>query len=233
MEALEHADGNALFDELSKILKECEEVRSGLDEGVKKAIDISHVSHMKEPSFHESIRVLFWAISSNHKGVFADSGIEVTHEPPFFNFPDRGLYVETAELKECVEKYFKTIIDGPELIIKGIERLEKLVGDSETTIQSIKDEGGLTALKDGAKAAKNLLKVKDQIAKVKKLKDVIGNTVSEVQVLMPKLIDYTKNADEIGKKAYEHNLVYPYMIFDKFHEGPMKTQAEIDAMGKK
>jgi len=57
--------------------------------------------------------------------------------------------------------------------------------------------------------------------------------VKDLPLLMPRLQEYSKNADEVGFKAFEANLMWPNEIFDKFHDGLKKTPEEIEAMNKK
>jgi len=113
MEWIDHPRCNALFEEASSLLRDIEEIRSGLEDSRKRAINISNVKMLREPSFHEAIRVLFWAISANNKGKFSDAGFEVLVYPPYVTIKNTHLFIYTTELNECLTKYIATIVDGP------------------------------------------------------------------------------------------------------------------------
>jgi len=235
MEWVDHTRTNSMFEEAQSILSNIEKLRAGIEDSSNNAMNISNVSHLKEPSFHEAIRVLFWAISANNQGEFHKAGFDVQAYPPFVSIKDSGLWIQTAELNDCLTTYITTIVEGPEIILKLIPKLDRLIEDLDRAISDMKNEAGanMSTIKASIAAGKNLNRIREQLPKVKRTKELVEEAVKDIPNLMEKLLQYVKDADGIGGQAYKDNLYWPREIFDKFHTGPKKTPEEIAAMNKK
>jgi len=235
MDWVDHTKTNSMFEEAQSILSSIEKLRAGIEDSRTNAMNLSNVALLKEPSFHESIRVLFWAISSNNQGDFTKAGFDVQAYPPFVAIKDTSLWIQTEELNNCLTAYVNTIIEGPEIILKLIPKLERLIEDLDKGISDMKNEAGanMATIKAGIAAGKNLNRIRDQLPKVKRTREIVEEAVKDIPNLMEKLLQYVKDADTIGQKAYNDKLFWPKEIFDKYHPGPKKTPEEIAAMTKK
>jgi len=83
-----------------------------------------------------------------------------------------------------------------------------------------------------SRLGKNSAQLAKELKKCQRLQEIIQQTVPEVKALIPKLKTMYETADEVGAKAYALSMWRPGEVFEKFHTGPRKTEAEIEAEKK-
>lgn len=223
------------FSEASSLLKTAESIRSGIEDSRENAIKQSNVCFLKEPKFSEAVRVLFWAVSAGYGGEIKKSQIDASPAPPFLTIDCGNLLYETYQLNSCLNTFLKTVGDGPASIEELIFKLESMIVKMEDLSANARTEATNQGLGfgDSAKAAlnttKNINKMRNELPKVKRVKEILLDGVNETKFLVEKMIEFIATADITGSEAHRNNVLRPKDIFDKYHPGPKLTAEEIAA----
>jgi len=226
------------FGEASSLLKTAESLRSGIEDSRENAIKQSNVNLLKEPRFSEAVRVLFWAVSAGYSGDIKKSQVDVSANPPFLTMDCGNLLYETYQLNSCLQTFLKTVVDGPKSIEELIFKLEAMIVKMEDLSANARQEASNQGLGfgDSAKAAlntaKNVNKIRTELPKLKRTKEIIQEGFNETKVLSEKLVEFVATADITGSEAYKNNVLRPKDIFDKYHPGQKLTPEEIAARKK-
>jgi len=223
------------FGEAGSLLKTAESLRSGIEDSRENAIKQSNVCFLKEPKFSEAVRVLFWAVSAGYGGEIKKSEVDAMASPPFLRINCGNLLYETYQLNACLNTFLKTVTDGPKSIEELIFKLESMIVKMEDLSANARTEATNQGLGFGesAKAAlnttKNINKMRTELPKVKRTKEVIEEGLNETKFLVEKMAEYIASADITGSEAFKNNVLRPKDIFDKYHPGQKLTPEEIAA----
>jgi len=133
-------------------------------------------------------------------------------------------------LKTCVEAP-KTVVDIVQDITKLAEQMPELLKDPAGDAKAA-NLNPLDLAKAVANSAANMAKLGKQVPKCKDLPELVKSAVADLKAVIPKIRDFVKDADTVGKKASDEGNRKPKGIFDKYHPGAKKTEAEIAAEKK-
>ena len=88
-------------------------------------------------------------------------------------------------------------------------------------------------MKVTAETMQNINKVRKQMPKIQRVKDVVDQTKAEVEEMTGYLHGLIENADEVGAKAHEVQKYAVDVICHTYHPGPFKSKEEIEIIKKK
>jgi len=227
------------FGSASKLLERAEGIRAGLQDAKEEGQELTDTWKLKNYEYTDVVKVLFWSLSANAKGNIKGTKIGVMDEAPFIKLDYfDGLLIETRYVCDSFEAFLKAITDGPSAIVDIADNLQKTLEQGNALKDTIKDDlkgSGLNPIQQGQAAAAfgaNMAKLAKELPKVKNLAPLIQEAAKDVKALVPKFKEIFNTADEIGAKAYKENNLKPKPIFEAYHPGEKKTEAEIEAEKK-
>jgi hypothetical protein len=224
------------FENATTLLENAELIRAGVQDGKEDAQELTDTYRLKDYQFIEAIRVIFWSLSANAEGNIKNSNIGVISEPPFVTFNEfSGLTPETKEACDAFASFLEAVTSGPEAIVEIVKSLGEMAGKGTSLVLNAKsdlEEAGLSSfdkIKGLAILTKNLAQLSKQLPKVKNIAPLMAEAAKDVQALAPKFVELLKTCDAIGAKAFEAGHLTPKAIFEHYHTGAKKSEAEIEA----
>jgi hypothetical protein len=227
------------FDNASKLLETAEKVRAGLQDSEEDGKELTDCVKLKNYTYLDVVKVLFWSLSSNAKGNIKGTKVGVSEETPFVKLDYfEGLMLDTRNVSESFEAYLKAVVDGPKDLVEILTGLQKVVEDGNALKDSAKDDfkaANLNPLQQGKALAafgKNMATIAKEIPKIKTLQPLVVQGATDFKALVPKFKEIFQTCDEVGAKAFKEGLKLPKEIFAKYHPGEKKTEEEIEAEKK-
>jgi len=228
-----------VFENAAKILESCETIRGGLEDSKGDGQEIAGTDRLKDGKYIETLRVLLWSISSQKKGNNLEIEPSVTNDAPYLDIDVKFLNHESKRLYETFKDYVTTVKEGPETVKTALENLEEISKNIPDAIKNAKAdlEASSMGFADKAKALnkinKNSQKLPKELAKCKRLKEVLEEAAKDIKETVPELKNLLKGADDIGHKAAADKLYKPKEIFDKYHPGEKLPEDHKPAEKKK
>lgn len=112
-----------MFDNIKPMLELCENARKGFKETIDEINEITEIEILKDPSFLESMRVFFWAISANYDGDIKKSGIQILHDKPFITINTSGCWWDVNQINYNLVEFIRTALDMPEQVYETVKSL--------------------------------------------------------------------------------------------------------------
>jgi hypothetical protein len=228
------------FNTASTVLEKAEGIREGLQDAREDGAEFADTWKLKEYTYNDTVKVMFWALSANAGGDIKKANVNVSEEAPFVHLEYYdGLLWETRELADTFQAFLKSIVEGPGALIKIVEEVNNIVGQTSDLAQNgaqyAKDAnlGGLDAIRAVNALRKNIAKLTTNAAKLKELPNLCKDGATDFKKLVPEIKKIVNECDEVGKKAAADKVLKPKDIFAKYHQGAKKTEAEIAAEAKK
>lgn len=227
------------FNTAGKLLENAEKLREGLQDAKEDGQELTDTWKLKNYEYTDVVKVLFWSLSANAKGNIKGTKIGVMEEAPFvkLDYFD-GLLIETRDVCDSFESFLKAVTEGPTAIVEIADNLQKTLDQGNELRKTLTDDlkgAGLNPIeqgKAGAAFGANMAKLAKELPKVKNLAPLIQEAAKDVKALVPKFKEIFTTADEVGAKAYKEGNLKPKAIFEKYHPGEKKTEAEIEAEKK-
>jgi len=227
------------FKSAAQMLENAEKIREGLQDAREDGQELTDTWKLKNYEYTDVVRVLFWSLSANAKGNIKGTKVGVMEEAPFVHLDYfDGLLIETREVADSFESFLKSVTEGPKAIVEIVDGLQKTLDQGNQLKDTLKDDlknSGLNPLdqaKAGGAFGSNLAKLAKEIPKVKTLAPLVQEAAKDVKALVPKFKEIYNTCDEVGAKAYKEGNIKPKPIFEHYHPGEKKTQAEIEAEKK-
>jgi len=224
-----------VFTDLRTSLAAIEKLRSGIEDNREALINKTYAVILKDSSFREAIKLMFWILSANHQGRIGTCEPKVTSQSPFVT-----LNCKNYEMNPYWDKfagYLKTVTDGPEEIVKELNNFNALMesvealsnGGLDKAIESMDAVGKARA---SVETNKNINKVKRQMPKIQRVRGVIEQARMEIEDMMSYIQDVINHADEVGSKAFDDRRYTSEEICKAYHPGPFKSDIEIEELKK-
>jgi uncharacterized protein YoxC len=225
-----------VFIELRESMSAIEKLRSGIEDNRDALIYKTYAITLKEPSFREAIKIMFWCISANHEGNIRNCQPSVENKAPFVNLNIKP-HSDVYPLWATFQHYLKTIAEGFEEIQKELrttqallEQVESLsTGGLRRDVENLSEPEKSQATVNGTKSIE---KIRRQVQKIQRVKDVINQAKNEIEDMTGYLQGLIENADEVGAKAHEERKLTPEAICNAYHPGPFKAPNEIVELKK-
>jgi len=224
---------DGFYQEVGTLLDSVEKIRKSVQDQKEAAVESSHTWRLRDYSFIEVFRVLFWSLSAN-KGGIGNAGVSIVRLPPYIKIDSFvGLSDETIALANAVKNYLDVFVDGPSILIDLINKIGALtmlapemvnIAKSEGTIQHLKKDQ-ISTVREQMKY--NSKKLEIEYGKAKKLLTVVLREGNELRALAVQFKEIYVAADEIGMVASGQKLRTPEMILRMLHPGVKKSLTEI------
>jgi len=221
-----------MFDNAGKILETCEKARVGWIETVDEIMEITDVGILQKPDIVEALKVFFWSVGANNEGQIVKAGLKISDSMPFIELNCWNCYWDVWRCNEALTEFLRTTFEMPQQIIETMKSIE-------TIAQNITSFNPATAIEnsdlnpfDKAKAtvrfAANSKKLVENMAKIKKMPDIIKEATNTMKLICSKFKELTsKQCDDIGIQAYKASQYHPYEIIRAYHPGPKKSPEEL------
>jgi hypothetical protein len=222
------------FNTASTVLEKAEGIREGLQDAREDGAEFADTWKLKEYTYNDTVKVMFWALSANAGGDIKKANVNVSEEAPFVHLEYYdGLLWETRELADTFQAFLKSIVEGPGALVKIVEEVTSLVEQTKDLMTNganyAKDSGlgGLDAIRAVNALRKNVTKLSVNVPKVKELPTLCKDGAADFKKLVPEIRKILNECDEVGKKAAADKVLKPKDIFAKYHQGAKKTEQEI------
>lgn len=200
------------FLEAKQILQEIEDMRANLLNIKKQMIKLTWPSYKQDVTILDAVTVFCWSLSASYGGDINSSTFEVLNEPPFFKAELSWLDQEQRQFFILLQGYFKTVIEGPEILKRHKKKLDGLFQELEEKQMSVIRVGNsknlspqqvttLTNVYDRnlSNVGNNKEKVNGFIKFVENERTSLrGSFINQVRAVV-------RDADKNGKLAAEHH----------------------------
>ena len=102
-----------------------EKNRSGIEDNQESLIYRTHAITLRDPSFKEAIKIMFWCISANHDGNIRECMPSVSKKAPYLDMTITNF--EVSPLWDRFRHYLKTAGDAPNEVHKQLINLHSLL----------------------------------------------------------------------------------------------------------
>lgn len=223
-----------VFTDLRACLSTVEKLRSGIEDNREALIYKTYAITLKDPSLREATKIMFWILSANHEGKIGNCEPKITTRPPFITLKCKNYDMNTYWDK--FSSYLKTVSEGPEEILKELDEFQRLVEKMEELAQggmgrALEHLNSVPRARATVETTKNINKVRKQIPKIQRVKDVLQQARMEMEDMMNYLQESIKSSDEIGMKGFRENKLTAEQIIG-YHPGPFQNQEDVENLKK-
>lgn len=192
-----------LFGNISNVLSQIEEIRSGLQDSCDDMMDLANVEILKAGDLMDAIQSWLWSVSAGHKGHIENANVKILEESPYVTFDLDNSYVEVWNFQHKLKEFLQTVTTSPQKVEELSNQLQELKGKMEDATKDPKEMASKAGLKGTLAITKNTKTTVSGLAKVAKVKDVIKEAATNMKNIVSKLPGFLGAANEYGKKAYE------------------------------
>ena len=211
------------FEAAKEVLKQCEDIREGLEDSREIVIDKTGVNSLVKPEFLDAVRVFVWSISSVNEGKILQAKPCITEVIPYLDLDRSNLKEDQIEILNALQKFLNTASTAPLKVPNLLEKVKEMGSYLSDLTKTIKSEiiNGISIMKMPKEASNlysNMKEFTQNVVKVKRLPELVKIGTTDLGNVLLHLRELIFKADEVGRKAFDAGLINPKEIFNQFYE---------------